>query len=125
MDSSLWYVLSFNGSLLVNAMLSVFLFYLPIGQTAADDGVKLWDLRKLRNFWSFSPFNSNTATNSVYYDHRGSYLALAGSNMRIYQVASVKLERNCIKILPHLSGTVSSPVPFFHSTGPLLPLSSH
>ncbi|GAB4843070.1 E3 ubiquitin-protein ligase prp19 [Ancistrocladus abbreviatus] len=73
--------------------------------TAAQDGVKLWDLRKLRNFRSFSPYDSNTATNSVDFDHSGSYLALAGSDIRIYQVASVKSEWNCIKTLPDLSGT--------------------
>jgi hypothetical protein len=33
-------------------------------QTAALDGVKLWDLRKLRNFRTFSPYDSDTPTNS-------------------------------------------------------------
>ncbi|GAB2294327.1 E3 ubiquitin-protein ligase prp19 [Dionaea muscipula] len=73
--------------------------------TAAYDGVKLWDLRKLRNFRSFSPYDTDTATNSVDFDHSGSYLALGGSDIRIYQVASVKSEWNCIKTLPDLSGT--------------------
>ncbi|KAK9287764.1 hypothetical protein L1049_016204 [Liquidambar formosana] len=50
--------------------------------TAANDGVKLWDLRKLRNFRTFAPYDSNTPTNSVEFDHSGSYLALAGSDMR-------------------------------------------
>ena len=35
-----------------------------IDQTAAMDGVKLWDLRKLRNFRSFAPYDPNTPTNS-------------------------------------------------------------
>jgi pre-mRNA-processing factor 19 len=33
-------------------------------QTAASDGVRLWDLRKLRNFRTFSPYDANTPTNS-------------------------------------------------------------
>ncbi|PWA93664.1 MOS4-associated complex 3A [Artemisia annua] len=73
--------------------------------TAAQDGVKLWDLRKLRNFRTFSPYDENTPTQSVEFDHSGSYLAIGGSDIRVYQVASVKAEWNCIKTLPDLSGT--------------------
>ncbi|KAK7393649.1 hypothetical protein VNO78_22209 [Psophocarpus tetragonolobus] len=73
--------------------------------TAAHDGVKLWDLRKLKNFRNFAPYDSETATNSVEFDHSGSYLAIAGSDIRIYQVANVKSEWNCIKTFPDLSGT--------------------
>ncbi|XP_004134043.1 pre-mRNA-processing factor 19 [Cucumis sativus] len=73
--------------------------------TAAHDGVKLWDLRKLKNFRTFAPYDSDTPTNSVDFDHSGSYLAIAGSDIRVYQVASVKSEWNCIKTLPDLSGT--------------------
>ncbi|CAN4091062.1 unnamed protein product [Withania somnifera] len=73
--------------------------------TAAQDGVKLWDLRKLKNFRTFSPYDENTATQSVEFDHSGSYLALGGSDMRVYQVASVKAEWNHIKTFPDLSGT--------------------
>ncbi|KAF8392137.1 hypothetical protein HHK36_022479 [Tetracentron sinense] len=73
--------------------------------TAAHDGVKLWDLRKLRNFRTFTPYDSNTPTNSVDFDHSGSYLAIAGSDIRVYQVANVKSEWNCIKTFPDLSGT--------------------
>ncbi|CBI23714.3 pre-mRNA-processing factor 19 isoform X2 [Vitis vinifera] len=73
--------------------------------TAAHDGVKLWDLRKLRNFRTFTPYDSNTATNSVEFDHSGNYLAIAGSDIRVYQVANVKSEWNCIKTFPDLSGT--------------------
>ncbi|RZS11485.1 hypothetical protein BHM03_00042816 [Ensete ventricosum] len=39
------------------------------------------------------------------FDSSGSYLAIAGSDVRVYQVANVKLEWNLIKILPDLSGT--------------------
>lgn len=35
-----------------------------IDQTAALDGVRLWDLRKLRNFRSFAPYDPETPTNS-------------------------------------------------------------
>ncbi|KAL9663969.1 hypothetical protein QQ045_019364 [Rhodiola kirilowii] len=54
----------------------------PNRQTAASDGVKLWDLRKLRNFRTFSPYDSDTHSNSVDFDHSGNYLAFAGSDMR-------------------------------------------
>ncbi|KAG8088651.1 hypothetical protein GUJ93_ZPchr0010g9326 [Zizania palustris] len=73
--------------------------------TAALDGVKLWDLRKLRNFRTISPYDPDTPTNSVEFDFSGSYLAVAGSDTRVYQVANVKLEWNHVKTLPDLSGT--------------------
>ncbi|KAF9604849.1 hypothetical protein IFM89_010524 [Coptis chinensis] len=73
--------------------------------TAAHDGVKLWDLRKLRNFRTFSPYDSDTPTNSVEFDHSGSYLAMGGSDVRVYQVGSVKSDWNCGKTFPDLSGT--------------------
>ncbi|KNA07665.1 hypothetical protein SOVF_169810 [Spinacia oleracea] len=73
--------------------------------TAAHDGVKLWDLRKLKNFRSFPSPDPDTPTNYVDFDHSGSYLAVASSDIRVYQVASVKSEWNCIKTLPDLSGT--------------------
>ncbi|CAH9137331.1 unnamed protein product [Cuscuta epithymum] len=76
--------------------------------TAAQDGVKLWDLRKLKNFRSFTPYDDNTPTQSVEFDYSGSYLALGGSDIRVYQVASVKSEWNCIKTFPDLSGTGKS-----------------
>ncbi|KAI3469835.1 hypothetical protein Pfo_026498 [Paulownia fortunei] len=73
--------------------------------TAAQDGVKLWDLRRLKNFRTFTPYDENTPTQSVEFDHSGSYLALGGSDIRVYQVANVKSEWNCIKTFPDLSGT--------------------
>lgn len=33
-------------------------------KTAASDGVKLWDLRKLKNFRSFAPYDATTTTNT-------------------------------------------------------------
>ncbi|KAK9137994.1 hypothetical protein Sjap_008588 [Stephania japonica] len=73
--------------------------------TAAQDGVKLWDLRKLKNFRNFAPYDSNTPTNSVEFDHSGNYLAIAGSDVRVYHVTNVKSEWNLIKTFPDLSGT--------------------
>ncbi|XP_015162037.1 pre-mRNA-processing factor 19 homolog 2-like isoform X2 [Solanum tuberosum] len=45
---------------------------------AAHDNVKLWDLRKLRNFRTFSLYDEDTATQTVEFDHSGNYLALGG-----------------------------------------------
>lgn len=73
--------------------------------TAAQDGVRLWDLRKLKNFRSFAPYDSNTPTNTVEFDYSGTFLAIAGSDIRVYQVAGVKQDWNTIKVLPDLSGT--------------------
>ncbi|KAJ6719359.1 PRE-MRNA-PROCESSING FACTOR 19 [Salix purpurea] len=75
------------------------------GQTAAHDSVKLWDLRKLKNFRTLNLYDSDTPTNSVGFDHSGSYIGISGSDIRVYQVGSVKADWNCIKTLPDLSGT--------------------
>ncbi|KAH9626443.1 hypothetical protein KSS87_004945 [Heliosperma pusillum] len=50
--------------------------------TAAHDGVKLWDLRKLKNFRSFPSPDPDTPANSVDFDHSGTYLAVASSDIR-------------------------------------------
>ncbi|KAJ9154108.1 hypothetical protein P3X46_027480 [Hevea brasiliensis] len=73
--------------------------------TAAHDSVKLWDLRKLKNFRTLNLYDSDIPTNSVEFDHSGCYLGVAGSDIRVFQVASVKAEWNCVKTLPDLSGT--------------------
>ncbi|CAL1384332.1 unnamed protein product [Linum trigynum] len=73
--------------------------------TAAHDSVKLWDLRKLKNFRTLNLYDGDAPTNSVVFDHSGSYLGVAGSDIRVFQVASVKADWNCIKTLPDLSGT--------------------
>lgn len=73
--------------------------------TAAADGVKLWDLRKLRNFRTISPYEDSVPTNSVEFDFSGNYLAIAGSDVRVYQVGTVKTDWNTVKIFPDLSGT--------------------
>lgn len=55
-------------------------FYLA---TAADDGVKIWDLRKLLNIKTFSPGGT---TNFATFDHSGNYLAVGGSALEVYGV---------------------------------------
>ncbi|CAN6892974.1 unnamed protein product [Brassica oleracea] len=85
--------------------------------TSALDGVRLWDLRKLKNFRTFEFPDAN----SVEFDHSGSYLGIAASDIRtldrtndntyafqrfrVFQTASVKAEWNPVKTLPVLSGT--------------------
>ncbi|GJN29223.1 hypothetical protein PR202_gb17423 [Eleusine coracana subsp. coracana] len=72
-------------------------------QTAALDGVQLWDFQKLRNLRTISPCDSDTPTTAVEFDLSGSYLGIGGSDTRVYQV-----DRdiwNPIKTLPDLSGT--------------------
>lgn len=54
-------------------------FYLA---TAAEDSIKLWDLRKLTNFHTI-PIESQVS--AVSFDYSGSYLAVAGSQINIYQ----------------------------------------
>ncbi|RRT83330.1 hypothetical protein B296_00017938 [Ensete ventricosum] len=48
---------------------------------------------------------SSDKVSHMEFDSSGSYLAIAGSDVRVYQVANVKLEWNLIKIFPDLSGT--------------------
>lgn len=51
--------------------------------TAASDGIKLWDLRKLKNFKTLSPYEDAPCT-SVAFDYTGLYLAVGGADARIY-----------------------------------------
>lgn len=74
-------------------------------QSAAADGVKLWDLRKLRNFRTISPYDLGSPTSCVEFEFSGNYLAMAGPDVRVYSTGTVKAEWNCIKTLPDLSGT--------------------
>jgi len=54
-------------------------FYLA---TAAEDSIKLWDLRKLTNFFTI-PIEGQVS--SVSFDYSGNYLAVAGNQINIYQ----------------------------------------
>lgn len=52
--------------------------------TAASDGVKVWDLRKLKNIRTLTPYETGQAT-AVSFDHSGLYLGVAGSDdARVY-----------------------------------------
>jgi hypothetical protein len=46
---------------------AMILFNVCTGQTAAHDSVKLWDLRKLKNFRTLNLYDSDTPTNSGVY----------------------------------------------------------
>jgi len=53
--------------------------------TAAEDSViKLWDLRKLKNFKTIE-FDSKYEIRDLVFDYSGSYLACAGTDVRVYQ----------------------------------------
>ncbi|GBF98278.1 spliceosome nuclear pre-mRNA splicing factor [Raphidocelis subcapitata] len=52
--------------------------------TAAADGIKLWDLRKLKNFKTLSPYEGGGACTSVAFDHSGLYLSVGGPDARVY-----------------------------------------
>ncbi|KAG5004038.1 hypothetical protein JHK86_028177 [Glycine max] len=59
--------------------------------TAAHDGVKLWDLRKLKNFRNFAPYDSETPTSSgkntcVKFGSDSKYIAVGSMdrNLRIF-----------------------------------------
>lgn len=51
-------------------------------QTAALDGVKLWDLRKLRNFRTLSPYDPDTPTSS------GKEISIFFKEIRKYRVST-------------------------------------
>jgi len=56
-------------------------FYLA---TAADDSVvKLWDLRRLSNFKTIT-LDSNYEVKALRFDHSGTYLAVGGTDVRVY-----------------------------------------
>jgi pre-mRNA-processing factor 19 len=62
--------------------------------SAAVDGVKLWDLRKLKNFKSLTPYgdaaaagggkNGSKAVTAVKFDKSGLFLAVGGADARVY-----------------------------------------
>ncbi|KAK2157251.1 hypothetical protein NP493_1890g00023 [Ridgeia piscesae] len=52
--------------------------------TSADDSVvKLWDLRKLKNFKTIT-MDDRYEVRSLCFDHSGTYLAVAGTDVRVY-----------------------------------------
>ncbi|KAJ9513170.1 hypothetical protein QJQ45_029340 [Haematococcus lacustris] len=51
--------------------------------SAADDCVKLWDLRKLKVLKTLTPYEEG-ACSCVAFDHSGQYLAVGGADARVY-----------------------------------------
>lgn len=56
--------------------------------TAAADGIKLWDLRKVKNFKTLTPYGAGLKTGAVRFDSSGLYLAVGGTDARVYGVKS-------------------------------------
>ena len=53
--------------------------------TAADDNcVRLWDLRKLKNFKTLN-LDEGYEVRDLCFDNSGTYLAVAGTDVRVYQ----------------------------------------
>ncbi|XP_074380860.1 pre-mRNA-processing factor 19-like isoform X2 [Apium graveolens] len=69
--------------------------------TAAGDGVKLWDLRFLRNMKTF-PSDDISQTRSVDFDHSGKYLATGGASISIYEIGA---SSDPVAIFSHMSST--------------------
>mmetsp|Transcript_12785 Transcript_12785/g.32935 ORF Transcript_12785/g.32935 Transcript_12785/m.32935 type:complete len:502 (+) Transcript_12785:196-1701(+) len=66
--------------------------------TSASDGVKLWDLRKLKNFKTLTPFEDSVTT-CCSFDKSGNWLGVGGADARIY---GVKQDWSLIRVLPDL-----------------------
>lgn len=66
--------------------------------SAADDGVKLWDLRKLKVLKSFTPYE-DSGCRSVAFDYSGQYLAVGGADARIY---GQKQDWNVVRTFPDM-----------------------
>jgi len=54
--------------------------------SAAKDGVKIWDLRKLASTRSLEPFGSEIGVSSVQFDASGLFLAVGGPHVGVYAV---------------------------------------
>ena len=52
-----------------------------LATSASDAVVKLWDLRKLKNFKTIS-LEEGSEVNSLCFDQTGTYLAVAGTNIQ-------------------------------------------
>lgn len=72
--------------------------------TAAADGVKLWDLRKPKNFRNLAPYPQGVMTTAVKFDTSGQYLAVGGSDARIY---GVKQDWNVVQTFSDLPKSVT------------------
>ena len=89
-------------------------FYLA---TAAADGVKLWDLRKLVNFKDIP--GQGGAPSFATFDHSGLYLAVGGSSLDVY---GSKQDWAVVKSFPDIPKKVSClPCTCHLNAKPLLP----
>ena len=52
--------------------------------SVSDEGVRIWDLRKLKTIHSLDPYEGASPCNTVKFDHSGHYLAIGGQDVRIY-----------------------------------------
>lgn len=57
-------------------------YYLATG--AADATVKLWDLRKLKNFHSIASAATSEVA-SLHFDHSGAFLCVGGASVGVYE----------------------------------------
>jgi pre-mRNA-processing factor 19 len=64
--------------------------------------VKLWDLRKLKNFRTIE-LSDNYEVKSLTFDRSGAYLAIAGTDIQIHQ----SKQWNILKTLTDHVGTVN------------------
>lgn len=65
--------------------------------TCAADGVKLWDLRKLKNFKTITPYGEGSGASSVSFDTSGLFLAVGGADARVY---GAKQDWDVVKTFP-------------------------
>ena len=73
---------------------------------AEDACVKLWDLRKLKNFKTIQ-LDENYEVKDLSFDHTGTYLAVAGTDVRVYlckqwtdlKVFQVGREKYCFDVI--------------------------
>jgi pre-mRNA-processing factor 19 len=61
-----------------------------LATSAEDSTVKLWDLRKLKNFKTIE-FGDKFEVKDLVFDHSGTYLACAGTDVRVYHVKQWEL----------------------------------
>jgi len=57
-----------------------------LATSADDEVVKLWDLRKLKNFETIQ-LEDRYTVRGLTFDHSGHYLAVAGGDVRVYQIS--------------------------------------
>eukprot|EP00040_Diaphanoeca_grandis_P016029 m.82489 g.82489 ORF g.82489 m.82489 type:complete len:500 (+) comp25520_c2_seq1:203-1702(+) len=74
-----------------------------LATSSEDSTVKLWDLRKLKNIKTLE-FESGFNASSLCFDHSGSYLAVGGNDIRVFNTTK---EWSHLKTLTNHSKTVT------------------